>query len=313
MTRPTEKQLAEALSLCINALQNKTLATSMRHFVVSEAERALAAYRTAQKAEAGAAGEQPSAGKVLGDPRLQELFSAAIYGALTSGYQDVAPAPAGHWLEAWWKRGRADAEHEAKIAEQSRQQGMEQANREVVIHGDRWLITPLPAGDVEVRWLGEYLTEGKRLTPRHQPLRVDQADPRCAGCDIPNGCPEYCRCQPAASSAQEPGWVMVPVEPTDEMKYAGQQNFDGGSRWMRVERIYRAMLAAAPARLAGAAHGEAAAQTTIDARKLGKLWSDICSATPRMSPTAAMVAFARAIEAAHGIGTASTASDEGSA
>jgi hypothetical protein len=23
-----------------------------------------------------------------------------------------------------------------------------------------------------------------------------EADPRCEGCDIPNGCPEYCRCTP---------------------------------------------------------------------------------------------------------------------
>lgn len=50
--------------------------------------------------------------KTLDDPRLQDLFSCAIDGALTSGYQCVAPPPAGHWLERWWNRGRAVAEAE---------------------------------------------------------------------------------------------------------------------------------------------------------------------------------------------------------
>jgi hypothetical protein len=50
--------------------------------------------------------------KPLDDPRLQELFTACIDGALTSGYQGVAPPPAGHWLEFWWNKGRAVAEAE---------------------------------------------------------------------------------------------------------------------------------------------------------------------------------------------------------
>lgn len=53
--------------------------------------------------------------KALDDPRLQDLFSCAIDGALTSGYQGVAPAPAGHWLEAWWRRGRAVKEVESAL------------------------------------------------------------------------------------------------------------------------------------------------------------------------------------------------------
>ena len=35
-----------------------------------------------------------------------------------------------------------------------------------------------------------------------------QAEPRCAGCDIANGCPEFCRCSPP----QAEGWVLVPVD-----------------------------------------------------------------------------------------------------
>jgi hypothetical protein len=45
--------------------------------------------------------------KPLDDPRQQELFSAAIDGALTSGFQGVSPAPEGHWLEPWWSKGRS--------------------------------------------------------------------------------------------------------------------------------------------------------------------------------------------------------------
>ncbi len=56
------------------------------------------------------------AGKVLDDPRLQELFSSTIDGALTSGYQGVAPAPAGHWLERWWKRGEAVRQREETLS-----------------------------------------------------------------------------------------------------------------------------------------------------------------------------------------------------
>lgn len=60
--------------------------------------------------------------KPLDDPRLQGLFSAAIDGAFTSGVQDVAPAPEGHWLAPWWQRGRACAEElaSAVLAERER-------------------------------------------------------------------------------------------------------------------------------------------------------------------------------------------------
>jgi hypothetical protein len=27
---------------------------------------------------------------------------------------------------------------------------------------------------------------------------------RCAGCDIPNGCPEYCLCKPTALATSDP-------------------------------------------------------------------------------------------------------------
>lgn len=60
------------------------------------------------RAALAAAAPQPAAPespKPLDDPRLQQLFTWAIDGALTSGYQGVAQPPAGHWLEYWWQKG----------------------------------------------------------------------------------------------------------------------------------------------------------------------------------------------------------------
>lgn len=62
------------------------------------------------QARASLAGPKP-----LDDPRLQELFSSAIDGALTYGYQECEPAPAGHWLEFWWQKGRALAMREGEL------------------------------------------------------------------------------------------------------------------------------------------------------------------------------------------------------
>lgn len=55
------------------------------------------------------ASQAPAAPKVLDDPRLQELFTSCIDGALTSGYQGASPPPEGHWLAFWWKKGQAVA------------------------------------------------------------------------------------------------------------------------------------------------------------------------------------------------------------
>ena len=43
------------------------------------------------------------------------------------------------------------------------------------------------------------------------------------------------------------GWRLVPVEPTDNMLYAGSLAADGfGSPWTRTANAYKAMLSAAP-------------------------------------------------------------------
>jgi hypothetical protein len=57
---------------------------------------------------------QPVAPKPLDDPRLQEMFSAAIDGALTFGYRGNNEAPEGHWLRPWWEKGRAAAVAESQ-------------------------------------------------------------------------------------------------------------------------------------------------------------------------------------------------------
>lgn len=49
-------------------------------------------------------------GDALNDPRLQEIFGAAIEGAMGFGYQDTNRPPAGHWLERFWKIGAAQQE-----------------------------------------------------------------------------------------------------------------------------------------------------------------------------------------------------------
>lgn len=57
------------------------------------------------------AGSPPTARepKPLDDPRLQELFTSCIDGALTTGYQGGKPPPEGHWLAFWWKKGQGVA------------------------------------------------------------------------------------------------------------------------------------------------------------------------------------------------------------
>ena len=52
---------------------------------------------------------QAATPKPLDDPRLQELFSNAIDGALTLGYQNSSPPPDGHWLARFWNIGRQAA------------------------------------------------------------------------------------------------------------------------------------------------------------------------------------------------------------
>lgn len=42
----------------------------------------------------------------LSDPRLQELFTSAIDGAMAFGYQNARKPPDGHWLTRWWQIGR---------------------------------------------------------------------------------------------------------------------------------------------------------------------------------------------------------------
>lgn len=82
----------------------------------------------------------------------------------------------------------------------------------------------------------------------------------------------------AASSAQEPGWVMVPVEPDRAMATGACESHYGARRtrtaggidgvdmtvnnngfnfWEAWRRMWKGALAAAPARLAGATQGEA--------------------------------------------------------
>ncbi len=53
------------------------------------------------------------------DPRRQELFGAAIPGAMAFGYQGVNEPPKGHWLTPHWQTGRAQAEQTAAVVSQA--------------------------------------------------------------------------------------------------------------------------------------------------------------------------------------------------
>lgn len=94
--KPGEAALREALDIATDALDHYQHGGSIYRSVAATALdkiRALAA----------------QAAKPLDDPRLQELFTSCIDGALTSGYQGVAVPPEGHWLAFWWKKGQAVA------------------------------------------------------------------------------------------------------------------------------------------------------------------------------------------------------------
>ena len=70
---------------------------------------------------------------------------------------------------------------------------------------------------------------GDALTP---------ADPvRCAGCDIPNGCPEYCRCRPAAPApvAQTLTWESQAIA---WLRGKAAEQAQNNERWPRHAACY---------------------------------------------------------------------------
>jgi len=76
---------------------------------------------------------------------------------------------------------------------------------------------------------------------------------------------EYARQHLEASGSAEPGMVMVPLEPTEEMKYRGGEATAGKIDWYDAPddapdelatSIYRAMLAARPQGDAATSKGE---------------------------------------------------------
>lgn len=76
--------------------------------------------------------------KTLDDPRLQELFSATIDGALTTGYQGGEAPPVGHWLTFWYDKGRSVAAAEAAQAGSAQQ---------VPAVPEGWRLVPVEATD----------------------------------------------------------------------------------------------------------------------------------------------------------------------
>jgi hypothetical protein len=184
------------------------------------------------------------AAKALDDPRLQELFTSTIDGALTSGYQGVAPAPAGHWLEQWWKRGDAVRRHEEALAAQppqappaapSAEQG--EAPNDKALRCMRGLMGAVNAYEKASGFGGWYAEEVQTWVnslAKHLGVKVE------FGCGAENPVST----QPAAPV----GPVLVPVEPAEgTMMTALRQALvaleDAGSMWFKPGDVGRRLAA----------------------------------------------------------------------
>lgn len=93
--------------------------------------------------------------------------------------------------------------------------------------------------------LKEYIGRWTRAIAKHEGMTAEQ---RCSGCDIANGCPEFCRCKPAAVQAAQPeavGWKLVPIKPTVDMLTAMSGEWHP-SRHDKARKQYAEMLSAVP-------------------------------------------------------------------
>lgn len=166
------------------------------------------------------------AAKPLDDPRLQELFGCAIDGALTSGYQGVAPAPEGHWLKPWWDRGRAVAEHEHELKSRIDDLEADLQFRREFQHGAEALA-------------GKYLTQRDDARDRIASLAGENFSLAAGQCIVPGGLcgdesgNQYCSLQARIDeleARQVPeGWVAVPIQMTPEQMRAVQMQSEIGS------------------------------------------------------------------------------------
>jgi len=105
-------------------------------------------------------------------------------------------------------------------------QAAEPVGEVVLFGGDRGL--------KEVSWKnGKMPAPGTKLYAAPHPSEQDlESDPRCAECDIPNGCPEYCRCSPSEPAAT--GRVGL----TPEEIRAGMQ--EHAATWFSVRAAFEA-------------------------------------------------------------------------
>jgi len=137
------------------------------------------------------------------------------------------------------------------------------------------------------------------------PPTEPSAEPiRCAGCDIPNGCPEYCRCAPASP---EPSAEVVLPEPAGyRTRYTSEPGMIGHYPWTYADQSrrrtdrpgydYEDLFTAAQVRAAILA--DRAARVPLTDGQIDRTWNGMGSFTERYADWRI---FARAIERAHGI------------
>lgn len=340
MTRPTENQLAEALeALCEEFVKVFPIYyyaepwAHDRNKPLLDAKLLLSAYRSAQQAEAGAAGElpepaiaSPCCGFGYSADQMETMREAGRQQGMEQARAEIDAAQTAAYAEGRKDQAEADGICQA-CAGSGETEGMAGKGP------DTWTVT-VPCGKCGGTGDAQPAASSAQSSkPDPQSSRVGMLDK-------------------AASSAQEPGWVMVPELPTREMLDAGancvNMNYQQGNGVI-AGYCYRHMLAAAPTRLAGAAQGEvrsalqwAAERSMAVTKEWARGWDDCRAAHPQAqverkplsearmaeivleaaqmwnnstSPhPSKSVITGRLVEAAHGIGipTASTASDEGS-
>lgn len=265
MTRPTENQLAELAANLRGKDWNLRAPQELADMIADKLDGIVAAYRSAQQAEAGAAAdgfEEKCERNARVQSRYDELMREGKHGHYETMFRVVHEE-----FERGRQQGPSDGMKQAIVTtvneavdaafERGRQQGMEQAKAELfpgmTPHQFGYALSCARAVDKANAERDEALAKlaaassAQSSKPEPQSSRVGVLDK-------------------AASSAQEPGWVMVPVEPTREMWAAVNKlddemaagSYDG--KGCSIEQAWECLIAnapAAPARLAGAAQGEA--------------------------------------------------------
>ncbi|MDE2102709.1 MAG: hypothetical protein KGL39_36025 [Patescibacteria group bacterium] len=207
----------------------------------------------------------------VAQPTQDSIEAAELQTVLTERFSEFRPAyPAG--LYAWAKQA-LDAQEQQEPVAQLGEKWTPCVKLPVTVHvrkqrqGEKHIstregITPVKPDDLIMRGIqGEEYPIGRELWEKTYtvgaPPQPAQPEPCVDGSKCKHGswcteayCQEYCQFRTSAAPA---GYVMVPVEPTQEMRIAGGDVLcpytteHEMSMYEQALRVYRAMIAAAPA------------------------------------------------------------------